>query len=427
MGRLTNCLYYTFQKLRGGVNTEMVGRASDLLERPWPEIQRYVEGRLEENYGLRGVAGLRWLHDQPISTKDDYRGREDGAAGLLDRILTERRRTSGSSGEPFSFRRDRRMTAWMDAAMWAVYQWHGVKPGDRMARFWGRPLSGVNVAIRGVADALLRQRRMNAFNVTPRESCQFHRALLEWEPDYAYGYPTLIRKFVDHIQDLGRSGRALELNVVITTGELLDAATRNSIEEFFGCRVVNEYGCSESGILAFECREGESHLIPVAAYAEVMNENGEGETARTGEVFVTDLYGDVASFVRYSLGDVARLQPGDRCGCGRQLPTFDVLAGRTGDFIQSPNGQRIYSAVLAYSVPEGVTQFQVRQTAGDELQGDVVVAPGFDEAEVLQRCRSCWGQLAGSSMRVQVQSVDGIDRTTAGKHRYFVPLSEEQN
>lgn len=421
MERFAEGLYYGLQKLRGGVTREMVERASDLLDRPWDDVKAYVERRLERNYDLGDRSGLRWLREQRVTTKDDYRDVENGSPSLSERFFCERRRTSGSSGEPFSFWRDRRMTAWMDAAMWAVYRWHGVGPGDRMARFWGRPLAGLDSVTRPVADAILRQRRMNAFNVSPEASRAFYRSLLEWEPDFAYGYPTLIRDFVEHLRGFG-DGQELDLEVVVTTGELLDDSTRRAVGEFFGCPVVDEYGCSESGILAFECSEGTSHLVPIAAYAEVMDEETGGRDTHRGTILITDLYGNVSPFVRYALGDVAVVHPPETCGCGRELPQVDVMAGRTGEFIRTPDDRRIYGAVLAYSVPAGVAKFRVRQTAIDELEGEIVVAPGNEETDVVDACRQRWQEAVGDALRVEVRSVDHIGRNSTGKFRYFVPL-----
>lgn len=427
MSRFAERLYFGIQRLRGGVTPDMVDRAAGLLDRSWEEVRDYVERRIERNYGLGRVAGLDWLRDRPVRTKEDYRSAGDAGGGSRLLGTGETRHTSGSSGRPFEFQRDRAMTGWMDAAMWAVYGWYGIEPGDRMARFWGRPLSGIDAVKRQVADAVLRQRRMGAFEVTPERSRAFFGKLLDWRPKYAYGYPTLMREFVEHLRASGEDGRELDLDVVIATGEVLDASTRASLEDFFGCPVANEYGCSESGILSFECEESSPHLIPVAAYAEVGGGDPESRGVREGPVLVTDLYGDAMPFVRYALDDVARRHPASECGCGRELPRFEVVTGRRDAFIRTPEGAKIYDAVLAYSVPEGVAQFRVRQTAMDRLDGRIVVAEGFNENAVVEECRARWSDAVGSTVRVGVRAVDRIRREESGKRRYFVPLEADES
>lgn len=426
MGRFAERLYFGIQRLRGGVTPDMVDRAAALLDSSWEEVREYVERRLEQNYDLSRGSGLEWLGDRPVRTKEDYRTAVDVTPGSPLPGSSETRHTSGSSGRPFEFQRDRAMTGWMDAVMWAVYGWYGIEPGDRMARFWGRPLSGFDAVTRRLADGLLRQRRMSAFEVTPERSRAFFEELLDWRPKYAYGYPTLMREFVEHLRASDEDGRELDLDVVIATGEVLDASTRASLEDFFGCPVANEYGCSESGILSFECEEGRPHLISVAAYAEVGEGSAENGGARQGPVLVTDLYGDTMPFVRYALDDVARRHPASECRCGRELPRFEVVTGRRDAFIRTPEGEKIYDAVLAYSVPEGVAQFRVRQTALDRLDGQIVVAEGLDEDAVVEDCRARWREAVGSAVRVDVRSVDRIGREESGKRRYFVPLEGDE-
>lgn len=423
MGRTAKSLYYGIQRLRCGVNRDQVKRAVELLESPWIEIDEYVERRLKKNYEVEASEGISWLTNQPITDKDVYR-RRGMDQGLLTRIKSERRRTSGSSGKPFTFRRDRRMAAWMDAAMWAVYKWYGVEPGDRMARFWGRPVTGIDRLKRRVADRLLRQRRMSAFDVCRDRSEAFYSDLLSWGPTFAYGYPTLIREFIEHLKGAGKDGQALDLNVVITTGEVLSDSVRQTIQNFFGCPVANEYGCSEGGILSFECKAGFPHFIPVATYAEVLDESTDTSGVREGPVVITDLYGDVRPFVRYRLNDVARLYPPSECECGRQLPRLEPIAAREGGFIRTPKGQKIYGAVLAYTVPQGVAQFQVRQTRVDQLIGAIVVAEGSDDGIVLEECHQRWSKVLGPEVEIELDVVDGIDRGSSGKLRYFIPLEK---
>jgi phenylacetate-CoA ligase len=229
-------------------------------------------------------------------------------------------------------------------------------------------------------------------------------------------------EFVQHLRAEGVDGRSLELDVVIATGELLDSATRESLTEFFGCPVVNEYGCSESGIIAFECSHGHFHVIPVAVYVEVAAGSPRVEDVQEGPLLITDLYGDLMPFVRYTLEDIVRLHPPDECACGRELPRLEVLAGRTNSFIRTPDGRQIYGAVLAYSVPSGVSEFQVRQTDLYSLHGQVVVEERRNETEVVEECRRVWSDAVGSEIEIEVEVVDEISRDSSGKRRYLIPL-----
>jgi len=416
-------LYYGAQRLRSGVSPGMVDRASEILESRWPEVLTYVDRRITLCHDTQGSRGLSWLEQQPVTRRSEYEKRSTPAGHFLTR--RQRRRTSGSSGRPFVFERSAEMLAWMDAAMWAVYGWHGIEPGDKMARFWGRPLSTRARIQRTFKNILLRQRLMNAFDVSPARSREFHAELLDWSPDYVYGYPTLIRQFVAHLRHEDMDGLDLGVRAVITTGEMLDDSTRGALREFFGCRVVDEYGCSEAGILACECEEGTRHLVPIAAYTEVLvDSETERDRPDRGRVVLTDLYGDSDLFRKYALNDMATLSRSADCPCGRDLPVLEVVSGRLDSFIRTPDGNKVYDAVLAYSVPREIVQFQVVQTAVDCLEASVVVASDAETSKVIEKCRRCWVEAIGCRMKIRMQVVDGISRSPGGKLRYFVPLEE---
>jgi phenylacetate-CoA ligase len=421
-------LYFQVQRLRVGVSTEMISDATRRLEMPLPSMEKYVSQRLEAVHGpLARSPG--WLRDQPLVERSTLRPSvaRVHAGGRLHRV--EERKTSGSTGTPFSFPKDMEMTAWMDAAMWAVYGWHGVTPGMRQARFWGAPIGRVPAFKRRIMDWALARRRLNAFEIAPERSASFYHALRRFHPSHAYGYPTLIREFVEHCTAAGLDGRELHLRTVICTGELLSPSVRARIGEFFGCPVVNEYGCTESGIVAMECESGTQHLIPVAAFPEVVEPSGAPvRHGETGEVVITDLYGAVLPLLRYRLHDRAQLGPSRGCPCGRELPSIALTEGRVQNFIHTPDRGPVYAAILAYTVPREVARFRAFQRSTHHLHVQIVPGEGFDPESTPLECRQRWTAAVGSAMEVSTEVVDAIPYAASGKLRYFVPLlTDDEN
>lgn len=420
--QLARTLYYSLQRTRGGVDPGQVETARRLLDRPWSEIMGHVRDRLASTHGP--AATPEWLTQQRLVDRSELVPRmrqlyEQSPPG----VKVEHRKTSGSTGTPFRFVKDVRMTAWMDATMWAAYSWYGVAPGDRQARFWGAPLTMVAGTKRVLLDRVQNRRRLSAFRINRESSAVFLAALRRFRPAYAYGYPTLIDEFVTHCAAQGLDGHALRLRAVICTGELLLPAARQRIRAFFDCPVVNEYGCSESGVLAFECSNEKMHIMPVAAFPEIVSSAGAPLPAGTvGEVVITDLYGQVEPFVRYRLHDRAALTEPTSCACGRSLPSLAVQEGRIDSFITTPRG-RVYDAVLAYTVPPEVFRFRARQVSLDLLEVEVVPGKGFDPQRTPRECERRWQEALGPGMRVTVSEVSDIPLTAAGKLRYFVPLA----
>ena len=415
-------LYFLIQRLRGGVRPGMIERARRLLDSPQDSMRDHVLDRLVALHGPE-ARQPEWLSHQPLVERSTLFPQFRALASAPPAVRVERRRTSGSTGTPFSFLKDLEMVSWMDAAMWAAYAWHGIAPGQRHARFWGMPLTpGARLKRQG-RDRLLNRRRLDAFRLNRQSAERFFFGLRRFGAQYAYGYPTLMRTFVEHCTAVGLAGTDLGIRVVVSTGEMLTPDTRQMIGDFFGARVVNEYGCTESGIVAMECEAGTPHAIPVAVLAEVVDPTGmRVEHGHPGEVVVSDLYGRVLPFLRYRLHDRAVTQTAG-CACGRHLPSIKTESGRIDCFIQTPARGAIYDAVLAYSVPAQVQRFRATQTALDRLEVKIVAGAGFDRATTPDECRRRWEGVLGPGMSVDVQVVDDISYEVSGKLRYFVPLS----
>jgi phenylacetate-CoA ligase len=215
-------------------------------------------------------------------------------------------------------------------------------------------------------------------------------------------------------------GRELRLKAVVLTGEMLHEGEREQLERFFGAPVINEYGCTEVGLLGFECASRKMHALTGAALVEVLD-NHNRLTTSPGSVVITDLWPSLLSFDRLSIGDVAMVSAPSACPCGRTLPIFESLLGRTDSWIVLPSGKRIYDAILAYSMPAGVSRFQGEQTSETELQVRCVARHG--EAVAIEEIRAALEAATDGELTVTVRLVYAIPAAATGKLRYFTPLS----
>lgn len=426
MGRLRERLYFGLQGLRGGVDPGMISRASEILEAPRSHQMQYVCDRLGKVHGA-GRGGVEWLRGQPATNRDHVRSyMKNRHTGGPQSGRVEHRHTSGSSGEPLHLVKDREMTGWMDAAMWAVYKWHGISPGDRQARFWGVPFDTRGKIITWLKDGLLGRRRMSAFEITEEKCVEFFDVLRGFRPTYAYAYPKLLDEFVHICSSRGLSGAEIGLEVVITTGELLTETIRADIADFFDCRVVDEYGCTESGVLAIECEYGTMHTVPVAALLEVVDESGSPVgSGEEGEVLVTDLYGETFPLLRYRLKD--RITWGGKpgvCPCGRDLPAVEVEKGRTGCLVETPSHGRLDSSVFMYNMPVGIQRFRAHQVEVDRIVVRVVPGEEFAEERTPSLFRRRCQKALGDDMTVEIEVVERLAYDPSGKFQDFVPLSE---
>lgn len=413
-------IYFGAQRLRGGVTREMIRNGNGLLDSPRHTWQQHILDRLREVHGVD--VDWDWLRStRPVERSTLLPTAEELLRSYKGFPRPEIRRTSGSTGIPFRFPKDPLMSAWMDAAMWSVYAWHGITPGLPSLRFWGAPTSQIGRMKTCARDYLLHRRRISAFDLSPVDLEARFRDYCRLQPRYAYGYPTLMRSFADLCRERHIDGKDLGLKLVISTGELLTESARSHLREFFGCRVVDEYGCTESGILAFECEFGTMHTIPVAAYAEILSrEEGDCQMDLEGEVVVSDLFGELLPLLKYRLHDRGHVSDAS-CRCGRELPALSIKSGRIDSFIETPRG-KIYDAILAYTVPREVQRFKVYQTDENHLRAHIVTRPQWGDHDIATKCKLIWEEVIGPEMVVSVEVVDDIPLEDSGKLRYFVPL-----
>jgi phenylacetate-CoA ligase len=209
--------------------------------------------------------------------------------------------------------------------------------------------------------------------------------------------------------DTGAS-RALRdgsVRVVIVAGEPGGSieATRRRIEAAWGARVIDHYGLTEAGPIAFECWEGPGalHLNECEYLCEVVDP-ATGEVAADealGELVVTSLGRTACPVIRYRTGDIVRRTEAP-CACGR---TFARIVGgvlaRTDDMI-NVRGVNVYPTAIESVVRQfrEIDEFRTTVTRTEALRAlsiEVEVGPAFAseavevESRLAQRLREALG------------------------------------
>jgi len=175
------------------------------------------------------------------------------------------------------------------------------------------------------------------------------------------------------------------LRAICCAGEPLTRARRQLLEELWGVPVYDNYGMTETGPQAMDCREQRLHPWQDHFWMEVLDERLEKEVApgETGQLVVTSLTRRASPVIRYLTGDrVQRLE--QPCGCG-QTSTLRIR-GREDDLLWSQGrpfdlwdleeivsqlpGRRFWRATRG---PEGQLHFTVEQERdGDSLRPDLL-------------------------------------------------------
>ena len=198
-------------------------------------------------------------------------------------------------------------------------------------------------------------------------------------------------------------------SIVISSAEPLSDDNRELIQKAFGVPPRNNYGCSEAGVIGYECNHGKMHINADWIIFEPVDANHNPVPAGqlSDRTLITNLANRVMPIIRYELGDRVKLLP-EKCDCGITLPIVN-LEGRTDEILRfkSLNGQLIPVLPLAlWSVIKetpGVLKFQAIQIAPDQLKIRL-------EAKLAEECEAVWKRVYGNLRNYLTQQ--GLDNVS---------------
>ena len=401
-------------------------RLRDLLDRAVAEVPHYRA--LWHPSDRPGEKPWRDLRNWPILTKDEVR--EDPTRFVAqdrDRRRLFKLSTSGTSGKPLTLWRGRRTSKRWHALFEARWRcWYGVSRRDRWAILGGQIVTPVAQTCPPfwVWNGSMRQLYMSTFHLSPDTTKAYLDALRQYEVKYLWGYASSMNALAQNVLELGLE--APRLDVAISNAEALQPHHRAAIEAAFGCPARNTYGMAEMVAGGSECEAGELHMWPDAGIVEVLDDDGmpvpRGEA---GRFVCTGLINDDMPLIRYEVGDRGALAcDGDDCACGRRLPRFARIEGRSTDSLHTRDGRRIFWLnPVFYDLR--LKEAQIVQNSLDEIDVRVVPAPGYsaaDRAAILDRLAARVRDVA-----VRIHEVDEIPRGDNGKFRSVISLVADRD
>ena len=367
---------------------------------------------------LRPEDSLKVVQSLPMLTKqcliNNPRGLQPGAQNRS----TFSKTTGGSTGEPVTVLKDRRAFGSEIAAAWRGLAWAGIRPGMRQARFWGVPSTRKGAAKARIIDFIGNRLRISAFAFDDEKFDEAIRALNRFRPDYFYGYVSILREFATFMK-VNHRDFEFRPSAVITTAEVLDTATRLLLEDVFGAKVFQEYGCGELGTIAHECESGALHINAENLFVEQGPMIAGSDSLR--ELIITDLRNKAMPLIRYRVGDLGELSH-HNCACGRGLPVLQSICGRAYDVLVNGDGKRFHPEFFIYIFEDAKNAgmhcpgFQLEQTGRNELT--IRMLGPIPEQERLEKY--IMGRLVREfypTVKVVFQQVATLQREASGKMR----------
>jgi len=258
-------------------------------------------------------------------------------------------KTSGSSGDPFVFAKDK----FCHAMTWAIFkEWYGWYSifGTKQARFYGTPFDKKGYYKERFKDWLTKRYRFNVFDLS---ETSLDKWVIKFEKTnfvFITGYTSVIVAFAKHLlqKNIVLSEICPTLKVCLPTSEMLSDEDKQLLYKAFNIPIINEYGSAEFGLIALE-KNHHWVLNNLNLHVEILDDNGEilpyGEE---GRIVITDLYNKAHPFIRYEIGDIGSISAVDK-----KLSVLKTLTGRKEDYAKLPSG-KIAPGLSFYYVTKSV-------------------------------------------------------------------------
>jgi phenylacetate-CoA ligase len=403
---------------------------ADLLQWQQQRRQALVEFHFQHNPLYRAKIGTSlpdaW-HCLPVMGKPDFQS--DLKAIVTNGMALSKlyhANTSGSSGHPFWFVKNRYAHACTWASIIQRYAAHGLSPSSKQARFYGIPLERWPQAKEKMKDRLMNRVRFCVFDLSDNVLGEYAESFTRIKFDYVYGYTNSLVLFARYLLSRNLCLKVLcpSLKACITTSEVCTPEDRDLLSRAFGARIINEYGASEVGLIAFENPVGEWALCEENLYIEVADDAGRPvPDGCPGYLLVTDLRNYALPFIRYMVGDIGVIQPDARPGENHQRKLLR-LEGRVNDTIILPSGKRSPGLTFYYisrSMLESsgvLREFVIRQSAIDEFIFDIVSDRPLtaEEERNLQQKMNLYLE---PGLKLRINRVPELVRPSSGKIKHF--------
>jgi len=333
-------------------------------------------------------------------------------------------KTSGSSGTPFVFAKDKYSHALTWASNIMRFGWFGINFNHSyQARFYGIPMDFIGYRKERFKDLLSRRFRFPVFDLSDTVLEKFLQKFKTKKFDYINGYTSSIVLFAKYLENKNIILKEIcpTLKACFVTSEMLFESDKKLLEKQFGIPVINEYGASELDLIAFENPKGEWQVNAETLFVEILDENNNvlpyGEE---GRIVITSLFNKANPFIRYEIGDIGILDEKSTL----QKPILKKLIGRTNDIAILPSGKKSPGLTFYYvtkSIIEddgNVKEFIIKQTKLDTFEIEYVSEIELNK-EQIQKIEEAISLYLEPDLNFTFSRKKVLERTNRGKLKQF--------
>ena len=245
----------------------------------------------------------------------------------------------------------------------------------------------------------------------------------EFKPDFLGSDPNMLKKIA--IQKNEGYGKDINPQYLFSSGSILDKYTKKYVEKAFNAKLMDTYGGTESGPLAFESIDGNGyHVNSDFVYLEFLdNEQKPVPYGEPGRLVVTRLYGKGTPIVRYT-GMEDMVTPIEaKTSRGMTTEMIKYIGGRSIELIHLPDGRTtapFHVTTIPASVMDDfksykIKQFQIIQHKVDKIEVLIVIDErlrdiGPSVKKISDEIKKRFKQATSPDINIVITEVDEIEK-----------------
>ena len=338
-------------------------------------------------------------------------------------------KTSGSSGHPLIFAKDKYSHALTWAEIIDRFGWFGIDFNKSyQARFYGIALDFFNNRKERLKDFLSHRFRFAIFDLSEEKLEKYFAQFKTKKFQYINGYTSSIVLFAKYLKskNIVLTEVCPTLKQCVVTSEMLFEKDKKLLNKWLGVPVINEYGAAELDLIAFTNLKDEFIVNSETLYVEILDEyNKAVPKGKSGKIVITSLYNKANPLIRYEIGDTGVLSEYSTL----KSPILEELIGRTNDIAILPSGKIVPGLTFYYvtkSVIEedgNVKEFIIEQTSLDTFK---VIYCSEKELDLNQKnnVKKALYNYLENNLTLNFERVQVLERNKRGKLKQFVSKME---
>lgn len=379
----------------------------------------------------KGVEFNSW-EELPILTKKDLQKplKERLSEGYNEKSVFVNK-TSGSSGDPFIFAKDKEAHALTWASIIHRFGWYGINfNSSYQARFYGIPLDFFGNTKERIKDLLSRRYRFSIFDLSDKV---FEKILMKFQEKkflYINGYTSSIVLFAKFLasKKIILKNICPTLQCCVVTSEMLFEEDKKLMQEQFGIPIINEYGASELDIIAFQNPKGEWVINTETIFVEIVDDNNRPlPFGQEGKIIISSLYNKAHPFIRYEIGDIGVIDESST----PKKQILKKLIGRTNDIAILPSGKKSPGLTFYYvtkSIIEdngNIKEFVVKQIKSNTFEIEYISQTELTVQQIKKIEKEMLLYLE-SGLNIIFTRKDKLERSKSGKLKQFQSLLKNE-